>query len=184
MYVSGKKIWPIDPQYAGVCNAWFWELAGLRFCRGIIIFKPMFRTLGLCKGPHPNKALQSYQYLHWRTQPLKADRISFEGVLRILRLERVQKCNASLCTPPPRPRRIVPKMEFFWRAPGARSWGALSKEVVPIQIIQIPIPWKDTIQDILGVYSNDFLSELNYCLLKGFVKGWSWSWTNCISRYW
>ena len=32
-----SKKWSIDPQYAGVCNAWFWGLAGLRFCRGITI---------------------------------------------------------------------------------------------------------------------------------------------------
>ena len=35
--MSLEKKWSIDPQYAGVCNAWFWGLAGLRFCRGITI---------------------------------------------------------------------------------------------------------------------------------------------------
>ena len=42
----------------------------------------------------------------------------------------------------------------------APARGAFSKEVVPIKIMQISIPWMDIIQDILGGDSNECLTEL------------------------
>ena len=59
----------------------------------------------------------------------------------------------------------------------APAGGAFSKEVVPIKIMQIPIPWKDIIQDILGGDSNECLSELivfvNVFLRVGHGREWT-----------
>ena len=58
----------------------------------------------------------------------------------------------------------------------APAGGAFSKEVVPIKIMQIPIPWKNIIQDILGGDSNECLSELiflNVFLRVGHRREWT-----------